>query len=519
MSGATAAERVLAERAKGPLLLAATFVVAVAGLVYELIAGAAASYLLGDSVTQFSLVIGLFMSAMGLGAWASRFVDNAEAGFTAAQVALGVAGGFSAPLLFLAYAYAEGVEPLLFALVIGIGTLSGLEIPLITRILDGREARRFTLANVLTADYAGALIAAMAFPFLVVPQLGLVAGSLTLGVLNLSVAALSLWLFRDRTGWRLRACWAVGFAACVAGLACSDRLVSIADAALYEDEVIFAADTPAQRITVTRFGDRTRLFLNSSLQFDSLDEYRYHEALVHPAMARAARRQEVLVLGGGDGMAVREALRWPEVRRVTLVDLDPEMTRLFRDHPDLSALNGGALSDPRVRIVNRDAWAFVAEDRGLYDVILLDLPDPHDLSISRLYSIEFFSRLVERLSGTGLIAGQSGSPLFGRVAFWSVVESWEATRNPLLPGAPLTVIPYHVYVPSFGDWGFTLVSPRGRPAAHAPLPAGLRFYEEALWPAMTAFPADMARVSVKPNSIRSHPLPAYYEAGWNKWFR
>ncbi|MCV6593422.1 MAG: spermidine synthase, partial [Silicimonas sp.] len=169
-------------------LLAATFAVAVAGLIYELIAGAVSSYLLGDSVTQFSLVIGIFMTSMGLGAWASRFVTRAERGFTLSQILLGLVGGFSAPMLFLAYGYLDGLQGVLFAIVIAIGALSGLEIPLITRILTERRAMEHTLSNVLTADYAGALVAAVAFPLLIVPQLGLMAASLVFGLLNLMVA-------------------------------------------------------------------------------------------------------------------------------------------------------------------------------------------------------------------------------------------------------------------------------------------------------------------------------------------
>ena len=186
-------------------MLAATFVVAVAGLVYELIAGAVASYLLGDSITQFSMVIGVFMSAMGLGAWLSRYVGDLERGFTLCQVWLGLIGGFSAPLLFLSYAWLDNLQMVLFAVVISIGVLSGLEIPLITRILQRDGALRTTLSNVLTADYAGALAAALLFPVLIVPQLGLMAASLFFGMLNLDVAALSLWLFHDRLGLGVRA--------------------------------------------------------------------------------------------------------------------------------------------------------------------------------------------------------------------------------------------------------------------------------------------------------------------------
>ncbi len=497
-------------------LLAATFTVAVAGLVYELIAGAVSSYLLGDSVTQFSLVIGVFMTSMGLGAWASRYVTRAERGFTLSQIMLGIVGGFSAPMLFLAYGYLDGLQIILFAIVIAIGALSGLEIPLITRILTERGAMTHTLSSVLTADYAGALVAAVAFPLLVVPQLGLMAASLVFGLLNLVVAGVSVWMFRDQIGWGLRAAWGFGLIACVAGLIWADRLVSLTDAAFFDDDVVFSEETPYQRIVVTRWKDRYRLFLNGSIQFDTLDEYRYHEALVHPAMSRLSRRKDVLILGGGDGMGLREVLRWPEVERVTVVDLDPRVVGLFRDNAELADLNSNAFADTRVTVKNEDAWTFIRDDQAVYDLIVLDLPDPRDFSVSKLYSREFYAPLVERMAANGAIVAQAGSPLFARDAYWSVVRTMSETRNPFSVSGPLNVAPYHTYVPSFGDWGFVLVSATPLPSV-AELPPDLQYFSRDLWDIMTTFPDDMSPTDAEANTILSHPLVRYYEKGWAEW--
>ncbi len=497
-------------------LLAATFTVAVAGLVYELIAGTVSSYLLGDSVTQFSLVIGIFMTSMGLGAWASRFVTRAERGFTLSQILLGIVGGFSAPLLFLAYGYLDGLHAILFSLVIAIGTLSGLEIPLITRILQERKAMSHTLSNVLTADYAGALVAAIAFPLLVVPQLGLMAASLTFGLLNLVVAGISVWVFRDRIGWALRGTWVLGLAACLAGLVWADRLVSLTDAAFFDDEVVLAEETPYQRIVVTRWKDRYRLFLNGSIQFDTLDEHRYHEALVHPALSRVPRRANILIFGGGDGMAAREVLKWPDVQQITLVDLDPRVTRLFASNATLTGLNANALNDPRVTIVNEDAWTWVRDNPDTFDAIIADLPDPRDFAVSKLYSAEFYAALSQRLSPRGALVTQAGSPVFAREAFWSIHRTLTETSNPSRPGTALITTPYHAYVPSFGDWGFVLAShaPLANPRA---LPEGLRFYSPRMWPAMVTFAPDSGPLDTERNTIQSHPLVRYYENGWARW--
>ena len=506
-------------------LLAATFVVAVAGLIYELIAATIASYLLGDSIRQFSFVIGVFLSAMGLGAWASRFVGDALQGFVRAQIALGAIGGALAPVLFFSYAIYGAVGLPLYGGLIAIGVLSGMEIPLISRVLKEVGAAEFRFENVLTADYIGALAASLAFPLLIVPNLPLMSASLAFGILNLLVAGFSLWLFADRLGRGLWLPWAAIVAVMGAGLVMSERLVSAVDARLFQDEVILSETTPYQAITITRFDERYRLFLDHSIQFDSLDEHRYHEALVHPAMGLVPGARAVLVLGGGDGMAVREVLRHGGVERVVLVDLDPRVTELFATNPDLVALNGGALNDPRVEIVNADAWVWAAEagrhGGEVFDVIIADLPDPKSIALSKLYSVEFYAMLVERLSGTGLMVTQAGSPTFARDAFWITQATLAETRNPLAPGAGLGTLAYHVYLPSFGDWGFVIAGPALPGPGRAPdLPPGLRFLTQGVWTAAQAFGADQDRpAEVEVNSIQGHVLAAAYQRGWDYWFR
>jgi len=506
-------------------LLAATFVVAVVGLIYELIAATISSYLLGDSIRQFSFVIGVFLSAMGVGAWVSRYVGDALSGFVRAQIALGVFGGALGPVLFFSYAIYGAVGLPLYGGLVAIGVLSGMEIPLISRVLKEIGAVEFRFENVLTADYIGALAASLAFPLLIVPNLPLMSASLSFGMLNLLVAGFSLWLFRDRLGRGLWLPWGGFLLATVVALVMSERLVSAVDARLFQDEVVFSETTPYQAIVITRFDDRVRLFLDASIQFDSLDEYRYHEMLVHPAMGLAPSVARVLVLGGGDGMAVREVLRHEGVEHVTLVDLDPRVTEIFATNPDLVALNGGALNDPRVEVVNADAWVWAAETRlgadEIYDVIIADLPDPKSIALSKLYSVEFYAMLVEHLSGHGLIVTQAGSPTFATDAFWITEATLAATRNPGAPGDGLDVLAYQTYLPSFGNWGFVLAGPSLPAPGRGPnLPEGLRYLTPEVWGAAQAFGADQARPeAVEVNSIQGHPLVAAYERGWDFWFR
>lgn len=497
-------------------LLIATFLVAISGLIYELIAATTSSYLIGDSVRQFSLVIGVFLSAMGLGAWLSRYVTEAVSGFVLAQILLGLVGGFMAPMLFFGYASLDSVSLLLFGLLIITGVLSGMEIPLITRVLEEIGAEKFRFENVLTVDYAGALVASLAFPLLIIPHLGLMSASLSFGALNLLVAGASLWLFRDQIPRALALFWALSLALVLGGLMFSERMVSVTEARLFEDDVIYSEATPYQQISVTRFKDRTRLFLDYSIQFDSLDEYRYHEMLVQPAMGLAPRVKNVLILGGGDGMAAREVLKHDDVERVTLVDLDPRVTTLFRDHEDLAQLNGFSLRDPRVEIRNEDAWQFIEHDQSIYDVVILDLPDPKNIALSKLYSQQFYALLSQRLSVASIVVTQAGAPFFARQAFWSVVETWDSLTS--LSG-PLNVLPYHAWVPSFGEWGFVMASPLRLSGRVPNLPEGLRFVSHSSYKSAQVFPPDMARIEAAPNEIMSHPLVGYYLDGWAEWFQ
>ena len=518
-------------------LLAATLLVAVAGLIYELIAATLSSYLLGDSVRQFSLVIGVFLAAMGLGAWLSRFVSDALGGFIWAQIGLGVLGGFMAPLLYFSYAALGVVEGPLYAALIAVGALSGMEIPLIARVLKQIGAPEFRFENVLSVDYLGALVASILFPTLILPHLGLMAASLAFGIMNLLVAGLSLWIFRAETPRAARPVWAVALLAACLALWQSERMVGVAEAQLYEDDIILTEQSPWQRIAVTRFRDRVRLYLDGSIQFDTMDEYRYHEALVHPAMGLVERPRRVLILGGGDGMAAREVLRHAapletvqpvtvsgsdggqSVQEITLVDLDGAVTTLFRDNPELSALNGHSLRDPRLTIRNMDAWKFAETPGPAYDVIIADLPDPKSLALSKLYSREFYAMLMEHLSPRGVLVVQSGSPLYAREAYWSVVRTLRATRNPQSPDRPLSVYPYHIFLPSFGDWGFTLVTQSPLQGAEPDLPRGLRYLTPDTWAAAQAFGPDEDETPSEINTLRSHALVGYYNAGWDRWFR
>lgn len=496
-------------------LLASVFVVAACGLLYELAAGAIASYVLGDSVLQFSTIIGSYLFAMGIGSYLSRFFDrHLPAHFLRIELLVALAGGLLPALLFLANAWTPGAfRLLLYGLVLLVGTLVGLEIPLVMRILRRNVQLKELVSQVLTFDYLGALAVSLAFPLLLVPQLGLVRTGLVFGLLNALVAVWALWLFRHELrhlGAHVLACvFTLGVLA--AALAGADRITTLAEDRLYEDRVVFAQTTPYQRIVVTHNPGEGRpghrLFLNGNLQFAERDEYRYHEALVHPVMAAHGGPRRVAVLGGGDGMAVREVLKYPGVQSITLVELDPAMTRLFAQQPALARLNGGALASPKLHVVNTDAFQWLEDTAEMFDVIVVDFPDPTNFNIGKLYTQSFYALLEQRLSASGYAVVQTTSPLVARQSFWTVVRTIEA--------AGLTATPYHAHVPSFGEWGFVIASrrPWRLPAA---LPEGLRYLTPATLPLLFDFPADMARVPAEVNRLSNQVLVHTYEAEWGR---
>lgn len=489
-------------------LFISVLAIAACGLIYELVASALASYLLGDSVLQFSTVIGTYLFAMGVGSWLSRYLARGlVARFVGIELMVGVIGGFSSTLLFLAFAYTSAFRLVLYALVVIIGVLVGLEIPLLMRILRDRYAFKEVVSNVLTFDYLGALAASLAFPIVLVPKLGLVRSAMVFGLVNAAIALWSTFLFAQLLGTRraLRVACIGVLAVLGAGLTQAKRITTLAEDNIYADEVIFSRDTRYQHIVLTAWKDDLRLFLNSHLQFSSRDEYRYHEALVHPGLAAVPGARHVLVLGGGDGLAVREILKYRSIESVTLVDLDPEMTHLFSTHPLLTRLNDRSLSSPRVHVINADAFVWLNDNTEMYDFVVVDFPDPNNYGVGKLYTTAFYRALERHVSRGGLFVVQSTSPLFARQSFWSIVET--------LKRAGLKTYPYHVYVPSFGEWGFTLATAAEAPVYAPPalLPDSLRFLSAPDIAPLFTFPRDMQPVAVDPNRLNDQVLVRYYE--------
>lgn len=491
------------------VLFLSTVLIATCGLVYELVAGALASYLLGDSVFQFSTIIGAYLTAMGVGSWLSRHLErDLVARFVEVEVAVSLLGGFSAPILFAGFTYTPGFRAVLYVMVFVVGAGVGLELPLLIRMLEARTSLKELVARVLALDYVGALVASLLFPLFLLPHVGLLRSSLVLGLVNAAVALWTTFLFEAAPPVMLRLRLLAGGAvvALATGLAVAGEMERRMEADLFADPVVLSVQTPYQRLVLTHAGGDTRLFIDGALQFSSVDEYRYHEALVHPAMSAVAAPRRVLVMGGGDGLAVREALRHPEVEAVTLVDLDPDMTRLFTERPELAALNGHALSDPRVTVVNADAFGWVRAYQGPpFDVAIADFPDPNNFGLGKLYSVQFYRLLDRVLAPHAAVSVQATSPLFSPQAWSCIVAT--------LREAGLAVRPYHAYVPAFGEWGFVLAG-KGALPPFRPLPEGLRFLDADTLATLFHFPRDLVPAGEVVNRLDNQLLVRLYEEDW-----
>lgn len=482
------------------ILLGSILVVALCGIVYELIIGTVSSYLLGNSVYQFSLTIGFFMFAMGIGSYVSRFImGNLIQAFVRVELILALVGGLCSISLFMLFPTAPWFYTVgMFTFISTIGFLVGLEIPLLTRVLSERSTTRESIADVLSLDYIGALIGSVAFPMLLLPSLGLITASFAIGLINATVALLNAIWLRDHMEYPRRM---IGYAAGTIVLLfvltlLASKITAYAQDHLYFDRVVWRKQSPYQSLVVTNTWKKNdvRLFIDGHLQFAQVDEYRYHESLVHPVLSWEPKAPEsVLVLGGGDGLAIREILKHPSVTHIDLVDLDPEMTKLGQDFAPLVRLNGGSMSSPIVNVHNIDAFVFVKDAERLYDRVIIDFPDPHNEALSKLYSVEFYAMVAAIMSEDGTLVTQSSSPFFAPNSYWTTARTLEE----IFPD----VISYQMSIPSFGIWGFHMASkqPSGRLGE---LPTDLRFLTKDSFAAAQVFSQDLRpRKTPEVNSI------------------
>ncbi len=493
---------------QGRILLASILIVALCGIAYELIISTVSSYLLGNSVYQFSLTIGTFMFAMGIGSYLSKMLGkNLLHNFVLIEIAIALVGGACSMILFMTFPLANALYNfVMYSLILIIGALVGMEIPILTTILSHQKSTRDSIANVMSLDYIGALIGSVSFPLLLLPQLGLIRSSFAIGLANIFTALVNLYFFRNHLK-HIKGLTMASLAILIGLIVfifAGTRLTSFAESHLYFDQVIYQKQTPYQKLTITRSNANRelRLYIDGHIQFSSRDEYRYHEALVHPVMSIPGKKENVLVLGGGDGLAVRELLKYEQVKSIDLVDIDPEITRLGKEFPAIAMLNEESLHDPRVNIFNEDAFLFINQPGKMYDRVIIDMPDPHNEAINKLYAREFYEMIKRRMADDAYLISQSSSPYFTRKTFWGIEKTLAYVFD--------TTESFHVTVPSFGIWGFHMAS-NGNPFPTAyQFDVKPKWMSEQIMAAAVQFTSDTDRVEVPVNSIMEPKLYHLY---------
>jgi spermidine synthase len=488
------------------VLLASVAACAACGIVYELALLTLSTSLNGGGIVATSLIVAGYIAALGAGALLVKpLLGRAATTFVAVEALLAVVGGLSAAALYVMFSFVGGSLLMLALGTALIGALVGAEVPLLMTLLQqGRTAGATdtgrTLANLNAADYLGALIGGLAWPFVLLPHLGMIRGAAATGIINLLAAGVvSTFLLRRVVSTRhlMMAFGALGLALALLAtlLIRAQDIEATSRQRLYADPIIAFRQSAYQEIVVTRRGNDMRLYLDGGLQFSTRDEYRYTESLVYPALGSGAR--SVLVLGGGDGLAARELLRAPGVDNIVQIELDPAVIELARS--TMRSANGGSLDNPRVHIVTGDAMTWLRSARApSFDAVIVDLPDPDTPVLGRLYSTEFYALVSRVLAPNGLMVVQSGSPYSTQTAFWRTVST--------IAAAGYAVTPYHVYVPTFGDWGFTLAH-RGDKAPQPVLPRNvpsLRFLDKSVLDAATVFAPDVQPRRLEPSTLE-HP--------------
>ena len=473
---------------------------------------------MGDSIIQFSLIIGFYLASMGIGAYFSRFLkdDSVLVGFIGVEILLGLIGAFSVPLCYLFFAMADssGYQFFVLSLVTIIGTLTGFEIPLLTRILNSTGSFEDNISDVLTFDYLGALGATLLFPFFLLPFIGLYRSSLLFGFINILVALTTLQFFRKdikNISDKKRSLLVLGNLAVILVIVFmliqTKKHLKNWDESIYKYPIIHSENSNYQKIDIAKNNSEFRLYLNGAIQFSSRDEYRYHEAIVHVPLSQIDEPREILVLGGGEGLVLRELLKYKEIEHITVVDIDPAITELSKKNPLISSLNKKALDNPKVEIRNEDAFVFLNLETSKYDAIIIDLPDPSNESLARLYSDVFYKLCLGLIKSDGVVVTQATSPHLSTNAFWCINETMRHA------GFSYTY-PYSTYVPSFGEWGFIMgkLNPNFKSELRADIEYA--YLEEELFDHMFYFSKDIRSYEGGVNRLDSPILLEYYLAHW-----
>ena len=505
----------ISNKRKSFVLKAALFATGFSGIVAEYILSTLASYFIGNAILQFTLIVSIMLFSMGLGSRLSKsFNSNIIFFFVITELVLSVLVSFSAIASYLIYGFTSVSWVVIYLLSIIIGLLIGLEIPFATRINNEFEELRLNISNILEKDYYGSLLGGLFFAFIGLPYLGLTYTPFVLGFINLLV---SFWLFyvlRHEISSRLRrlvsTLYVVVFLLILMGVFFAKPLVMFGEQAKYKDKIVFSEQTKYQKIVITEWKNWHSLYINGNQQLSTFDEYLYHEPMVHTTLGITKKKDNILILGGGDGCIVRELLKYKDIGNITLVDLDEKMLSLGKHHPIFKTLNNDALNNLKVHTVVADAFTFLESENALYDVILVDLPDPNNVDLNKLYTKEFYRLCYNSLNPKGTFITQSGSPYYATKAFYCI--------NKTLESSGFYTLPMHNQILTLGEWSWiigkkTMIKPEALNNIDLSR-LNLKWLNKSSLSALTAFGKPLIDTTgIKVNTIFDPKLYLYYKAG------
>ncbi len=440
---------------KSHLLKFAIFATGLSGIVAEYSLATLASYFMYDTVVQWTMIVSVMLFSMGIGSQISkRFTKDLLTTFIIIEFVLSLLSAYSVMICYIAGGYTKFYSFFIYGLAVIIGVLIGMEIPLVTRINDGYEELKENISSVLTVDYLGSLLGGVFFAFWGLPKLGMTYTPILLGCVNFVVAFILLYKLKSaiNIAQRTRLFIGAGLVTLVllVGTFYARPIIFFGEQMSYEGVVVFEKQSKYQKIVITEWRDHHFLFINKNLQLSTFDEHLYHEPLVHPIMNLLDKPQKILVLGGGDGCAVRDILKYESVQEIHLVDLDSCMTNIGKYEPVFRAQNNNSMHSDKVTIHNVDAFQFLESDTTKFDIIIVDLPDPKTIDITKLYSKRFYMLCNRALYDNGCIITQAGSPQFATKAFLCVDKT--------ISSAGFSTLKLHNNVISLGEWGWVLGS-------------------------------------------------------------
>lgn len=509
---------------KSYILKFAIFATGLSGIVAEYILSTLATYFLGDSVVQWTLIISVMLFSMGLGSRISRYLeDDLVVKFVTIEFLLSLFVGFSPLLAYTASAYTPYTGLIIYLLAIIIGIMIGMEIPLVIRLNSELQELKINVSSVIENDYYGSLLGGLFFVFVGLPILGLTYTPFVLGMVNFSVAMVLVFMIKETLAVKFTKIILAGvfvFTVLVSGFFAAEPIIFYGEQAKYKDKIIYQEQSKYQKIVITEWKNEHWFYLNGNLQLSTLDEYMYHEPLIHPAMNLVKNPTDILILGGGDGNAAREILKYESVKSITLVDLDPAVTNLAKTNPIFTRMNKGSMNNPKVNIINADGYNFVEDTKQFFDVIFIDLPDPRSVELGRLYSYEFYLKCSKILRPHGVIITQAGSPYYATKAFLCVEKTMRE--------AGFNVLKMHNQVLTMGEWGWVLgsksIPEKDLKAAAQNLKFDnikLRWLNNEAMKLVTSFGKDIFSINVdslQVNSIHNPVLYRYYLDGNWDWY-